>query len=134
MTATVGRAQGVLDLGWDEQTKYRVDPSFYNVDVNLLVNLDIWNGLTDEQRAKLEEGAAWMEELNAKNAEINAAEYAKQAEAGIETITLNDADADKWLETAQTRRLGRSRCGGRRAFKRASGLPDQITADARTAF
>lgn len=94
-------AQGVLDLGWDEQTKFRVDPSFYNVDVNLLVNLDTWNGLTDEQRAKLEEGAAWMEELNAKNAEINAEEYAKQADAGIETITLDGADADKWLETAQ---------------------------------
>ena len=95
-------AQGVLDLGWDEQTKFRVDPSFYNVDVNLLVNLDVWNGLTDAQRAKLEEGAAWMEELNTKNAEINAAEYAKQADAGIETITLSDADAEKWLETAQT--------------------------------
>ncbi len=95
-------AQGVLDLGWDEQTKFRVDPSFYNVDVNLLVNLDVWNGLTDAQRAKLEEGAAWMEELNTKNAEINAAEYAKQADAGIETITLSDADAQMWLETAQT--------------------------------
>ena len=94
-------SQGVLDLGWDEQTKYRVDPSFYNVDVNLLVNLDVWNGLTDAQRAKLEEGAAWMETLNANNAEINIAEYAKQADAGIETITLDGADAEKWLTTAR---------------------------------
>jgi TRAP-type C4-dicarboxylate transport system substrate-binding protein len=94
-------SQGVLDLGWDEQTKYRVDPSFYNVDVNLLVNLDVWNGLTDAQRAKLEEGAAWMEALNANNAEINTAEYAKQAEAGIETITFDAAGAEKWLTTAR---------------------------------
>jgi TRAP-type transport system periplasmic protein len=93
--------QGVLDLGWDEQTKYRVDPSFYNVDVNFLVNLDVWNGLTDAQRAKLEEGATWAEELNAKNAEINAAEYEKQAAAGIETITFEGADAETWLNTAR---------------------------------
>jgi TRAP-type C4-dicarboxylate transport system substrate-binding protein len=94
-------SQGVLDLGWDEQTKYRVDPSFYNVDVNLLVNLDVWNGLTDEQRAKLEEGAAWMEALNANNAALNAAEYEKQAAAGIETITFDEAGAEKWLNTAR---------------------------------
>jgi TRAP-type transport system periplasmic protein len=94
-------AQGVLDLGWDEQTKYRVDPSFYNVDVNFLVNLDIWNGLTDEQRAKLEEGAAWMEETNAQNAERNEAAYVEQADAGIETITLEGADAETWLNTAR---------------------------------
>ena len=93
--------QGVLDLGWDEQTKYRVDPSFYNVDVNFLVNLDVWEGLSDEQRAKLEEGATWAEELNAKNAEINASEYEKQAEAGIETITFEGDDAEKWLNTAR---------------------------------
>ena len=94
-------SQGVLDLGWDEQTKYRVDPSFYNVDVNLLVNLDVWNGLTDEQRAILEEGATWMERLNANNADLNAAEYAKQAEAGIETITFDAAGREKWLNTAR---------------------------------
>ncbi len=93
--------QGVLDLGWDEQTKYRVDPTFYNVDVNILVNLDVWDGLTDEQRALLNEGAVWMEATNAQNAERNAAEYAKQAEAGIETITLEGADAEKWLTTAR---------------------------------
>ena len=94
-------SQGVLDLGWDEQTKYRVDPSFYNVDVNTLVNLDTWNSLTDEQRAKLEEGAAWMEELNNDNADRNASEYAAQAEAGIETITLSDADAETWTNAAR---------------------------------
>lgn len=94
-------SQGVLDLGWDEQTKYRVDPSFYNVDVNVLVNLDKWNELTDAQRAKLQEGAAWMEEQNAKNAETNASEYAAQAESGIETITLSEEGAAKWLQTAR---------------------------------
>ena len=65
------------------------------------MNLDTWNGLTDEQRAKLEEGAAWMEELNNDNADRNATEYAAQAEAGIETITFSEADAEAWTNAAR---------------------------------
>ena len=93
--------QGILDLGWDEQTKYRVDPGFYQVDVNILVNLDIWNGLGDEQKALLEEAAAWVEEKNAENLEINKVEREKQAEAGIETIEFTADDAEAWLKEAQ---------------------------------
>jgi TRAP-type C4-dicarboxylate transport system substrate-binding protein len=94
--------QGVLDLGWDEQTKYRVDPGFYQVDVNILVNLDKWGELSDEVKAVLEEAALWVEAKNADNVAINEAEAAKQAEAGIEVITFSDADSEKWLATAQS--------------------------------
>lgn len=94
--------QGVLDLGWDEQTKYRVDPGFYQVDVNFLVNLDKWNSLSDEAKTVLENASAWIEDLNAENLTINAEEVVRQGEAGIETITFEGADADTWLGTAQT--------------------------------
>jgi len=94
--------QGVLDLGWEEQTKYRVDPGFYQVDVNFLVNLDTWNALHDAQRSVLERGAEWIEARNADNIAINAAEARKQAEAGIETIAFDDVDSVRWLEVAQT--------------------------------
>ncbi|MCR9220138.1 MAG: TRAP transporter substrate-binding protein DctP [Alphaproteobacteria bacterium] len=93
--------QGVLDLGWEEQTKYRVDPGFYQVDVNILVNQERWDSLTDAQRALLEEGARWIEARNAENLEINAAEAKKQAAAGIEVIALDGADRQRWLDTAQ---------------------------------
>lgn len=96
-------SQGILDLGWHEQTGYRVDPGFYQVDVNFLVNLDTWNGLTDEQKAVLREGARWIEEKNAENVAINAREFERQAEAGIETITFEGPDAKTWLDTAQTK-------------------------------
>lgn len=94
-------SQGVLDLGWDEQTKYRVDPGFYQVDVNLLVNLDVWSSLSDTQRAVLEEGAAWIEAKNADNIEYNTQEYAAQADAGIETISLDGELKTRWLAAAQ---------------------------------
>jgi len=94
--------QGVLDLGWEEQTKYRVDPGFYQADVNFLVNLDTWDALDEAQRTVLERGAAWIEAANADNILLNAAEIRKQAEAGIETITFDDSDTKHWLEVAQT--------------------------------
>ena len=93
-------AQGILDLGWHEHTKYRVDPGFYNVEVAFLVNLDAWNRLNDEQRAFLTEMGIWAEGQNDLNAERNAADYALQAEAGVETIALSPEDAEAWLTTA----------------------------------
>ncbi|WP_099867691.1 TRAP transporter substrate-binding protein DctP [Pararhizobium haloflavum] len=94
--------QGVLDLGWEEQTGYRIDPGFYQVDVNILVNLDRWESLDDEQRALLEEGMAWLEAQNENNLTINEEEAAKQAEAGIETIELSEEEQAKWLDAAET--------------------------------
>lgn len=99
-------SQGVLDLGWHEQTAYRVDPGFYQVDVNFLVNLDSWNGLSDEQRALLQEGAAWIEAQNAENIARNEAEAKAQAEAGIKTITLEGGNGKLWSDTAQTEGWG----------------------------
>ncbi len=93
--------QGIFDLGWQEKTKYRVDPGFYQVDVNILVNLDRWKKLTDAQRDVLTKAAQWVEERNALNADINAAERKRQAEAGIQTITLKGAELQKWNATAQ---------------------------------
>lgn len=92
--------QGMLDLGWHEQTKYRVDPGFYAVDVNVLVNLDTWNSLTDEQRTFLEEAGNWIEDRNADAVAINQEETRKQADAGIEVIEFSGKDREKWLETA----------------------------------
>jgi TRAP-type C4-dicarboxylate transport system substrate-binding protein len=93
--------QGMLDLGWEEQTGYRVDPGFYQVDVNILVNLDIWNGLTDDQRAVLEEAATWVEAENGNNEAINADERAAQEAAGIQVIQFDDAATEAWLQNAQ---------------------------------
>ncbi|MDQ0316647.1 TRAP transporter substrate-binding protein DctP [Amorphus orientalis] len=94
-------AQGVLDLGWDEQTKYRVDPGFYQVDVDLIMNLDTWNELGEEQKYLLQRGIKWIETRNAENEQINAEEREKQAQAGIETITLEGEEREKWLTAAQ---------------------------------
>jgi TRAP-type transport system periplasmic protein len=92
--------QGIFDLGWQERTKYRVDPGFYSVDVGVLVNLDKWKALSQPQRDLLNRTIIWMEGLSAKNAALNAAEVKRQSEAGIQPITFTGPVADKWLKTA----------------------------------
>jgi TRAP-type transport system periplasmic protein len=93
--------QGILDLGWHEVTKLRVDPGFYQVDVNVLVNLNRWRALNDAQRAFLTKTAEWLESTNARNAELNKAEADRQAAAGIRVINLTGAERDKWVNTAR---------------------------------
>lgn len=93
--------QGILDLGWQEKTKYRVDPGFYVVDVNFLVNLDRWKKLNDAQRALLTRIATEIEATNADNAAINVSERKKQADAGIKTITFEGKEREAWLHTAR---------------------------------
>jgi TRAP-type C4-dicarboxylate transport system substrate-binding protein len=92
--------QGIFDLGWQERTKYRVDPGFYSVDVGVLVNLDRWKKLSPAQQELLTKTVIWMEGLSANNVELNATELKRQGEAGIQPITFTGADADKWTKTA----------------------------------
>lgn len=93
--------QGIIDLGWGEKTKYRVDPGFYITSDPVLVNLDKWKSLNDEQRLFLTEMAFWIEERNWDNKEINDNERKKQADLGIETITLDSDEAAQWLRIAK---------------------------------
>ena len=85
-------AIGVFDLGWGAHTKYRIDPGFYNVVVNVLVNLNKWNSLRPEQRAFLDRMGDWLETENVRwVAERKAADDKKIKEAGIQTIDLGPA-------------------------------------------
>jgi len=92
--------QGVLDLGWHEVTDYRVDPGFYRAAVEVLINLDTWRELGEPQKAVLRSAADWMESLCEEDRELNRRERARQAEAGIETITFSPEVRERYLETA----------------------------------
>jgi TRAP-type C4-dicarboxylate transport system substrate-binding protein len=93
--------QGVFDLGWQEVTKFRVDPGFYNAEVNVLVNLDRWKVLSQEQQAFLIRQGEWLESLNAENARINVEEAERQAQSGIQTIRFSPEDTRRYLQVAR---------------------------------
>jgi TRAP-type C4-dicarboxylate transport system substrate-binding protein len=92
---------GIFDLGWNERTKYRVDPGFYSAEVSVLINKNVWDKLTEQQRSVLAKAAAEGEaEAAAEFGKENAADTARQAKAGIETITFDADNAKKYLDKA----------------------------------
>jgi TRAP-type C4-dicarboxylate transport system substrate-binding protein len=91
---------GIFDLGWEKVTKYRLEPAFYSVEVNVLVNLDSWKALNDAQRKVLTDAAAWLEGLDAENTALIAAEREKQTKVGIQPIEFSADEAKRFLEKA----------------------------------
>jgi len=92
---------GLFDVGLEKQTKYRVDPGFYTVEVGMLVNLDAWKKLNAAQRAVLEKAALWIEaESVLENPKTIAEEHKKLASAGVETIAFTGKEAEEYLAKA----------------------------------
>ncbi len=92
---------GIFDLGWQEKTKYRVDPGFYTSEVSILVNKTTWDKLNDAQRAILLKAGAQAEEEGPKIfAEENAKDTKRQADAGIQTIKFEGENAKLFLDKA----------------------------------
>jgi TRAP-type C4-dicarboxylate transport system substrate-binding protein len=91
---------GLFDIGLHEQTKYRVEPGFYNVEISVLVNLSTWNKLDEKQRAFLTKAAMWMEDLNLQNEKLWEAEKKRQASAGIQPIVFKGKEAENYVAKA----------------------------------
>ncbi|MGI9357081.1 MAG: TRAP transporter substrate-binding protein DctP [Rhizobiaceae bacterium] len=88
--------------GWEKVTKYRVDPGFYDVDLEIIANKQNWDGLPKEAK-ELIEGAAKKLEADAIAGDPALSEKvaAKQVEDGFELIEFKSDDQDKWLLTAR---------------------------------
>jgi TRAP-type C4-dicarboxylate transport system substrate-binding protein len=92
---------GIGDWGWQKQTKYVVDPGFYNVPNPLLVNLKTWNNLPQKLRDLLAEAAvdgeksvvAYFDDLAKKERPI-------LLKDGIQVIDLPPAEKEKFLKVA----------------------------------
>jgi TRAP-type C4-dicarboxylate transport system substrate-binding protein len=92
---------GIFDLGWNERTKYRVDPGFYSAEVSILINKTVWDGLTPAQQAVLRKAAEDGEAAAAPTfATDNAAETERQTRAGIEAIAFDAAGTKHYLDQA----------------------------------
>src|SRR5690242_13781378 len=90
---------GVFDLGWNERTKYRVDPGFYSAEVSILINKSVWDGLTPAQQGVLRKAADQGEaEAASIFSKENTAETERQTRAGIEAITFDAAASKHYLD------------------------------------
>jgi TRAP-type C4-dicarboxylate transport system substrate-binding protein len=80
---------GIFDLGWEKVTKF-----------NVLVNLDVWKGLSDAQRKVLSDAALWLEALDSENDAAIKAERERQTAANIQAIDFGPAESKKFLDKA----------------------------------
>jgi TRAP-type transport system periplasmic protein len=91
---------GIFDLGWEKVTRFRIEPPFYSVEVNVLVNLDAWKSLNDGQRRLLNDAALWLEGLDSEKDASIKAERERQAAAGIQTLDFGPSAAKAFLDRA----------------------------------
>jgi TRAP-type C4-dicarboxylate transport system substrate-binding protein len=91
----------LFDLNWQEKTKYRVDPGFYNAEVGLLINLDKYKGLPAKARAYLDRETLAYERQNDFWKSYNQNEAKRQAEAGIQVISFDAAASKAYVEKAK---------------------------------
>ena len=91
----------LFDLNWQEKTKYRVDPGFYNAEVGLVMNLDKYKALPPKARQFLDDHALAYEKQNDFWKTYNQNEAKRQAEAGIQTITFDAATTKAYSEKAK---------------------------------
>ena len=88
---------GINDFGWDKLTKIRIDPGFYNVTVNVLMNKPRYDSLSPAQRKVLDDAVVWFEQDNLRYTEQKTKEtLEQQAKAGIKVVDFGP----EWRKTA----------------------------------
>jgi len=92
---------GLFDLNWQEKTKYRVDPGFYNAEVSLVMNFDKWKALSPAAREFLSKETRDYEAQNDFWKSYNQGEAKRQADACIQTITFDPTTSRAYLAKAK---------------------------------
>ncbi len=97
--ATAWTSIGIPDLKWDKFVKYRIDPRFYRTDIGIIVNLDTWNGLSDESKNLLNEVTAeWEESSFNARAEDREREAKQLQDGGMTFVTMEPEAAKKYVQ------------------------------------
>jgi len=92
---------GPMDFGWTEVTKYRIDPPFYPVDVNIYFNKTAFYKLPQDVQKEIEKIVQDVEkQVYEKYGELVAKEEKGVQQKGMKIVPLPAADAKKFLDIA----------------------------------
>jgi TRAP-type C4-dicarboxylate transport system substrate-binding protein len=92
---------GVMDLSWDNFLKYRIDPGYFQTDLSILVNLVMWNALSDDSNQILQDTAiAWEVESYDGLQALRAEEDAEMKKRGMQVVELPPEAAEAYLNAA----------------------------------
>jgi TRAP-type C4-dicarboxylate transport system substrate-binding protein len=89
---------GLKDLGWLALTKHRLEPGFFNVATQIMVNLERWNKLDKRQQDFLVRMSDWLDQEWPKwRDQLEAAEDKIQRDGGVNVIQMGP----EWRKRAQ---------------------------------
>ncbi len=92
---------GISDFGWQEVTKYVVEPAFYQVDVCGLMAAAVWDKLSPELQGQIVEAMEEVErEAYDHYQKLIKEDREKIVAAGVQVSELSGEEATKYLETA----------------------------------
>ncbi|ETX28782.1 TRAP transporter substrate-binding protein DctP [Roseivivax isoporae] len=99
---------GLIDLKWNEFLNYRVEPCFFSTDLGVIVNLDAWNGLSEEARTVLQEVAIEHEAASVEALkEKRDADFAQLEEQGMQVVELEGQARADYLAAAREKTWAR---------------------------
>ena len=92
---------GLASIGLANQVKYRIEPSFYHLANVVLVSNRTWDGLSDEAKKILTDTAREYEQTSVQEMiDRNKDDIAAADKAGVQAITMEGADGEKYLGIA----------------------------------
>lgn len=92
---------GITDFGWEEVTRFIIDPSFYQVDVIALIGQNAWAKLSPELQKILEDSVQEMETKSGKHFQAKIAEDRQKLQAKrLQVLTMEGALAVEYLKVA----------------------------------
>ena len=93
---------GLIDLKWNEFLNYRIEPCFFSTDLGVVVNLDAWEGLSEEARTILQDVAVQHEKDSVAALRTERDEdFAALEEAGMTVVELEGQARADYLAAAR---------------------------------
>lgn len=92
---------GYASFGWDKFTKYRIDPSYFRMDVLISMNLDSFNALSPEAQKIVTDTAAEFEQISYDETAALATKLAQEmVDKGQTVVEMTGAGKERFLQTA----------------------------------
>jgi len=92
---------GIVRLGVKGLVKYQIDPSFYNMNNLIMVNLNKWNSLTKAQRAVITAAGRYYETASTDYwLKLAGKDEAEMKAGGMKIVTLKGKHATDYIEAA----------------------------------
>jgi TRAP-type C4-dicarboxylate transport system substrate-binding protein len=99
---------GLASIGLAKSVKYRIEPKFYNLANVVLIAQSKWDGLSEEARKLITDTALEYEKTSVQEMiDRNKDDIAAADAAGVEAVTLEGADGEKYLSIASEAMWGR---------------------------